>query len=208
MKKPLEWTQDRVTKLAFDARAFLSIAKERSDLSVGEDLLVGLSDSGTYHSRFSPIERESQITAMSFNFGVGLELTLKLLHIKSHGQYKKGHSYFDLFSDLSVEIKKNLEYLYRCQAEFPFGLAVGGSPLTTPESPAQDDRFATLEKSLAYLDSIGLYTARYSSEQFVMGDWQQDLYPLDGWLELLKDILKYSEHVSFPQWRGGGTSPR
>ena len=206
----ISWNPDRITKLKFDALAFLSVAEKSNKLLIGADLLESaLPDSDPDRPLRNSIERESQITAMIFNFGVSLELTLKLLHIKSIGRYKRTHSYFHLFSELSKfeEVKDYLEYRYSCHFLFPFQLGIGGHPLTTPESSSQNDRFDTLEKTLKYLDQIGLYEARYSSEKFVGGAWRKEPYPLDGWIDFLKEVLEYSKSISFSQQRADLASP-
>ena len=69
---------EQVKKLACDAFAFLKVAKWASQhISHVDGVSLG------------PQGRNSMLTAMTFNFGVSLELTLKLLHIKSRGRYEK-----------------------------------------------------------------------------------------------------------------------
>ena len=93
-------TDEQITKLSCDAYAFLKTAELASHSLLSETTLA-------------PQKRNSLLTVITFNFGVSLELTLKLLYaINTQKDYPHGHGYKNLFDKLpslvQTQIRGNL----------------------------------------------------------------------------------------------------
>ena len=178
-------TPEQVKKLGCDAFAFLKVARWASQCISHVD---GVS--------LGPQGRNSMLTAMTFNFGISLELTLKLLHIKSRGQYPRMHSYSDLFSKLPRSLQEDVETIYSNLGQKLHFAAFRRSNENVPPDPPESAPLNTFELVLTHFDRLKLYLQRYSSEQFDPEEWIEFPYPLTGWIVLLEEISKCSESLS------------
>lgn len=138
------------------------------------------------------------LTAMTFNFGVSLELTLKLLHVQSIQESSPPHShiYAKIFSALPCPVRNDLEAIYSNLKEELHFIAVRRTKENVSPDPPESASLGTLELVLTHFDHLRLYLQRYSAERFEPGVWVEFPHPLTGWIDLLERILKYSESRS------------
>ena len=176
-------TEEQVTKMSFDAVASLDAAE-----------LVHESLRTTRDER--SLTRNSRLTAMAFNFGVGLELTLKLLYIRIVKQpYPISHRFVCLFNKLPTAAQADLRRIYIAhKSHYNFLPVTRTSQGTGPLSDIFETHspLTSIEKVMELFDQIRLYTQRYSSEWYDSED--RSVYPyVPGWVDFAKKLIRYSQ---------------
>ena len=178
-------TDEQVMKLHCDAYAFLKAAELTGNFLSSETTL-GMQG------------RNSLLTAMSFNLGISLELTLKLLYFRTtQNPYPKGHEYKCLFDKLPTPVQARLEKIYSTSEKRLYFFATWRSQdHKQPSSTPNNVPLCTFRNVLEHFDRLRLFLQRYSSECFRSEQWSEFPYPLDGWTVLLKNMMKCSEEFA------------
>lgn len=185
-RKPLSGEQ--IAKLTCDAYAFLQAATH----------LNHRFSTDTQSKKLGRQGGNSLLTAMAFNYGVSLELTLKLLHVKTSSQrtYPPHHGYKKLFQELPTRVKADLEAMNsNLGVVLSFQAFVATATPEPPKSTPENVPLSAFEDLLANFDRLQLSTLRYSAEGFSWSNWSEFPYPLDGWATLLNEVIAYSAKI-------------
>ncbi len=145
------FTDEQITKLQNDTRAFLLAAKLLSTE-------LGQFDEGSSHPAIFSLH-----TALYTNLGIAFELNLKALYAKERRSAKKTHKLAVLFAHLPQEIQLGLEEIFGSCGD-PEITAYRRSDQKPPGFRA--DKLKDLRGFLSYLDKTTLYDRRYSYEHF------------------------------------------
>ena len=134
---------------------------------------------------------------MAFNFGISLELTLKLLHVESTQEnHSHIHTYAEIFFALPRSVQNDVNAIYSNFGKKLHFIALRLTKENVPPAPPESEPLDTFELVLSHFDRLRLYLQRYSAEQFDPEVWAEFPYPLTGWIDLLGEMLKYSESLS------------
>lgn len=145
------FTDEQITKLQNDARAFLLAA---SFLATQLDQF----DEGASHPKIFSLQ-----TALYTNIGIAFELNLKALYAKEGSDIRKEHRLARLFDHLPQEIQAGLKEIFS-SCGCPEITAYRRSSQKPPDIRA--DKLEDFRWFLAYLDKTELYGRKYSYEKF------------------------------------------
>ncbi len=169
MSTTRSYTNEKIIKLDCDAHAFLEIA---SLAAAYRDRIRAVPGSTAY---------TSITTAMMTNLGIALELRLKVLHARVKSPIPLTHELVQLYDSLGESVRLKLTGIYeqfledweREEDETDIFRAYVTAK-ETEEEPSQQPQLSSIETLrglLSYLDDIGLYSRRYSFENFSSNKW-------------------------------------
>ena len=181
---------EQLQKLSYDARAFLEAATFLNGRVYRGDPSRVLLD---------PREHHSILTAMSFNFIVSLELTLKLIHITSTGRVgERTHLCAEIYTALPENIQNTIQEIYSGIGELHIA-AFRFSKTTTPPEPPDSVPLSDFESILRYFDYMKMYLIRYSFENYNPESWMEFPYPMAGWAKLIASLLNTVRFIKHPR---------
>ena len=163
-------TKDQFTKLECDAHACLELAL------IAE---AQMNENQGYPMSTATVSRS---TAMMTVLGLGIELKLKALYYKTTGSvHPNTHALVTVYDSLDANIKSQLTDIFNeWRSAFPERSELGVAYIrskTVPNSPSNNLQSAGFRGILEFFDHVGLYSRRYSFEDFSYNEWWQVVYP-------------------------------
>lgn len=167
----------KISRIECDARSFLVTAQlVRGEIKrLPYSTLSGASISLT--------------TAFCVNAGLSLELSLKLLCLKTKGKHPRSHSLQEISDSLPKHIRSELKAVEDTMPDYE-GRLFMQSP-TPPKQPSN----ATVQSMLELSDSIGLFTRRYLFEDNPLYDSPLNMPDVDWILEFAVKVYDYALSV-------------
>ena len=195
-------TRNQLLKLEQDATCFIEIAeisKTLRDQASTDSARIGYS------------------TVMLTNCGLGVELKLKALQIRTNGwyTYQWDHKLVPLYDTLKKEVQNRLDQIFR-SSRGPLEITGGGYDPDNIEIGENGTLSVDIEvppvlqkwsfRSLLetfddlFADGHGIYGRRYSFENFTKYEmWEEISIPM---LPIIKEIDKYLETLPEPTFPG------
>ena len=136
-----------------------------------------------------------------FNFGIALELLLKLLLSINHGKFPPIHKLTVLYGKLPPRVQEELESTYQDKLKGGFCHLVALSKQPSPHQPFRTKKPPnTLKKVFAYFQNdIQLWLKRYTSfEHIKQGSVLYYVEDLSLFLEFIEDVLEDTERYIAP----------
>lgn len=163
-------TKDQFTKLECDAHACLELAL------IAE---AQMNENQGYPMSTATISRS---TAMMTVLGLGIELKLKALYYKTTGSiHHNTHGLVTVYNSLDANIQSQLTDIFNEWVnELPGPQTVAKAYIhsnTLPNPPSNNLQSTGFQGILEFFDYVGLYSRRYSFEDFSYNEWWQVVYP-------------------------------
>ncbi len=186
-------TKDQFTKLGCDSHACLRIAL-MTESHIEEIKCYPTSTAGL-----------SLSTVMMTNLGMGIELMLKLLYYKTTNSiHTPTHELVKIYDSLNPSTELELTEIfndYMSQLQSPQTLAVAYiQSKTQPGVPSMNLQSKGFRSILEFLDSIGLYSRRYSFEDFSYSDWWHVISP-KALAPYLNKITEFTNNLPDPAFK-------
>ena len=193
MQQNTHLTKEQFVKLACDAHACLELAL--------------IAEARINESQDHPMSMPtvSRTTAMMTVLGLGIELKLKALYYKTTSSvHPNTHALVTVYDSLDANIKSQLTDIFNeWTSTFPEGSKLGVASIrskTVPNSPGNNLQFTGFRGILEFFDHVGLYSRRYSFEDFSYNGWWQVIYPRTL-APLMKKVTEFTNNLADPVFR-------
>ena len=187
------YTNEQITKLDCDAHVFLEVARLAAN---HRDKKRAVPGSTAY---------TSITTAMMTNLGLALELRLKVLHARVKSPIPYTHELVQLYDKLGESVRSKLTGIYEqflkdweSEEDETDIFRAYVTAKETEEEPSQQPQLSSIETLrglLSYLDDIGLYSRRYSFENYSSHEWWLTA-ELEFFSLLLSRLTEYTNELA------------
>lgn len=190
MQRNTRITKDQFIKLECDAHACLELAM-MAETHINESQSDPMSTAGI-----------SRATAMMTILGLGIELKLKALYYKTTSSiHPNTHALVDVYDSLDASVKSELTDIFdEWVKEFkvPQTIAVAYVHSKEQPSPPNNNLQSTgFRGILGFFDDVGLYSKRYSFEDFSYNKWWKVIYP-STLAPLISRITEFTNNLADP----------
>ena len=190
MQQNTRLTKDQFTKLGCDAHACFELAL--------------MAEAHINEKQGHPMSTAviSRATAMMTVLGLGIELQLKALYYKTTSSvHRNTHGLGLVYDSLDANIKSQLTDIFNeWRNEFTEGPNLGVAYIfseTVPNSPSNSFQSTGFRGLLEFFDHVGLYSRRYSFEDFSYNEWWLVVYP-KTLAPLINKITEFTNDLTDP----------